>query len=138
MTHTLRLILLTIMMMAWAGEGRAQSVSEIRQGIRSALVEIALIERERARADMPDDFAAYMLNINRQRLRDLSAAADRTGEGRADKREATRRANEIISARQRTDYLRFYPDPTCTSMTFGTGWSPPLSRLPKGARAFPS
>lgn len=111
MTHTLRLILLTIMMMAWAGEGRAQSVSEIRQGIRSALVEIALIERERARPDVPDDFAAHMLNINRQRLRDLSAAADRTGEGRAAKREATRRANEIISARQRTDYLRFYPDP---------------------------
>lgn len=111
MTHTLRLILLTIIMMAWAGEGRAQSVSEIRQGIRSALVEIALIERERARPDVPDDFAAYMLNFNRQRLRELSAAADRTGEGRAAKREATRRANEIITARQRTDYLRFYPDP---------------------------
>lgn len=60
---------------------------------------------------MPDDFAADMLALNRQRLSENYAAADRTGQSRAIRQEAERRANRTVGAVPRTDYLRAYPDP---------------------------
>ena len=90
----------------WPVAGRAQDRDQITRQIAYALTDIALIERERARPDVPDDFAAEALAQRRQRLAEGNAGADRTARA-----EAQRRANRVIGATPRTDYLRDYPDP---------------------------
>lgn len=98
-------------MVVGAGEGRAQDRAQVTRQITFALTDIALIERERARSDVADDFADFMLTTNRQRLVEGYAQADRLGQGRAIRQDAQRRANRVIGATLRTDYLRPYPDP---------------------------
>ncbi|MFN3859634.1 MAG: type IV secretory system conjugative DNA transfer family protein [Caulobacter sp.] len=97
--------------LAWPVASHAQDRDQITRGITYALTDNALIERERARADVPDDFAADMFALNRQRLSENYAAAERIGQGRAIRQEAERRANRTIGATLRTDYLRSFPDP---------------------------
>lgn len=111
LNRIIRLWLLIAFCLAWPVASHAQDRDQITRGITYALTDNALIERERARADVPDDFAADMFALNRQRLSENYAAAERTGQGRAIRQEAERRANRTISATLRTDYLRAYPDP---------------------------
>lgn len=111
MNRIVRLWLLIAFCLAWPAASHAQDRAQITRGITYALTDIALIERERARADVPDDFAADMLALNRQRLSENYAAAERTGQGRAIRQEAERRANRTIGAQLRTDYVRSFPDP---------------------------
>ncbi|BBB10738.1 hypothetical protein [Sphingopyxis sp. EG6] len=105
------LFLVVITAMIGAGEARAQDRSQITRQIAGAAINIALIERERARPDVPDDFAADALARERSQLSEGYAAADRSGQGRAIRQEAQRRATRLIAAPLRTDYLRDYPDP---------------------------
>lgn len=105
------LFLVVITAMIGAGEARAQDRSQITRQIAGAAINIALIERERARPDVPDDFAADALARERSQLSEGYAAADRSGQGRAIRQEAQRRATRLIAAPLRTDYLRAYPDP---------------------------
>lgn len=111
MTRFLRLALLVILAMTWTGQGRAQDRVQIIGSLYSSLVDIALIEEQRARPDVPDDFAQTMLGVHRRWLSEAYAKADATGQGRAIRSEAQRKANRIINARRTTDYLRYYPDP---------------------------
>lgn len=64
--------------------------------------QIGYIERERRRADVPDDFAASALNFSRQQL----AAAEP-----AIRQEAERNARRILGAGSSTAWLRSWPDP---------------------------
>lgn len=64
--------------------------------------EIAYIERERRRADVPDDFADSALRFSRQQL----AAADP-----GIRQEAERNARRILQTGDRTAWLRSWPDP---------------------------
>lgn len=66
------------------------------------VAQIGYIERERRRADVPDDFAASVLIFSRQRL----AAADP-----GVRREAERYGRRILDAGDRTAWLRSWPDP---------------------------
>lgn len=111
MTHLARLVFMAILAMAWAGQGVAQDRTAAVNQIEAALVSIALIERERARSDVPDDFANKHLDFQRRQLAAGNQAADATGQGRAVRAEAQTNANRIINARDRTDYLRYFPDP---------------------------
>lgn len=111
MNRVARLWLLIAVCLAWPAASHAQSRDQITRQIAGALTEIALIERERARPDVADDFAAHMLAFNRQQLADGYAKADGLGQGRAIREDAQRKANRIVGATQRTDYLRYYPDP---------------------------
>lgn len=107
----IRLCLLVLLTIAWPVAAHAQDRSQITRQITYALTDIALIERERARPDAPDDFAAHMLAHNRQQLSEGYTRADATGQGRAIRQEAERRANRTVGAPLRTDYLRSFPDP---------------------------
>lgn len=111
LVRLIRLCLLIVFCLAWPISSHAQDRAQITRGITYALTDIALIERERARADVPDDFAGEELARSRQRLAENYANADRTGQGRAIRQEAQRQANRTIGATLRTDYLRSYPDP---------------------------
>ncbi len=106
-----RLWLLIAFCLAWPAASHAQDRAQITRVITYSLTNIALIERERARPDVPDDFAEEPLALARQRLAENYALADRSGQGRAIRQEAGRIANRIIGATPRTDYLRSYPDP---------------------------
>ncbi len=64
--------------------------------------QVGYIERERRRADVPDDFAASALTFSRQQL----AAADP-----AIRQEAERNARRILGAGSSTAWLRSWPDP---------------------------
>lgn len=64
--------------------------------------QIGYIERERRRADVPDDFAASALNFSRQQL----AAAEP-----AIRQEAERYGRRILQAGLSTAWLRSWPDP---------------------------
>ncbi|MET4133011.1 type IV secretion system protein VirD4 [Porphyrobacter sp. MBR-155] len=64
--------------------------------------QIGYIERERRRADVPDNFAASTLNFARQRL----AAADP-----GIRQEAERYGRRILQAGTSTGWLRSWPDP---------------------------
>lgn len=64
--------------------------------------QIAYIERERRRADVPDDFAASALAFARQQL----AATDP-----GIRQEAERYGRRILQAGNSTDWLRSWPDP---------------------------
>lgn len=105
------LFLVVIAAMIGAGEARAQDRAQITRVIAYSLTNIALIERERARRDVPDDFAQEHLALAQQRLTENLALADRSGQGRAIRQDAQRSANRIISATPRTDYLESYPEP---------------------------
>lgn len=111
LNRIVRLWLLIAFCLAWPAASHAQDRAQITRQIAGALTEIALIERERARPEVADDFADFMLTTNRQRLAEGYAQADRSGQGRAIRQDAQRKANRIIGATPRTDYLRFYPDP---------------------------
>ena len=111
MNRIVRLWLLIAFCLAWPAASHAQDRAQVTRQITFALTDIALIERERARPDVADDFADFMLRTNRQRLTEGYAQADRLGQGRAIRQEAQRRANRVIGATLRTDYLRLYPDP---------------------------
>lgn len=111
MTSILRLALLVIIAMAWTGDGHAQDRSQIERGIKLSLVDIALIERERARPDVADDFAAQHLAYERRQLATKYGEADKSGQGRAIRNAAQRDANRIIRATLRTPHLRDFPDP---------------------------
>ena len=100
----IRLCLLVLLTIAWPVAAHAQDRSQITRQITYALTDIALIERERARPDAPDDFAAHMLAHNRQQLSEGYTRADATGQGRAIRQEAERRANRTVGAPLRTDY----------------------------------
>ncbi|MCC6478285.1 MAG: hypothetical protein IT552_03655 [Sphingomonadaceae bacterium] len=111
MNRIVRLWLFIAFCVAWPVASHAQDRAQITRGITYALTDIALIERERARADVPDDFAADRLTLSRQRLSENYAQADRTGQGRAIRQEAGRRANRIIGASPRTNDRQSFPDP---------------------------
>lgn len=111
LNRLIRLWLLIAFCLAWPAASHAQDRAQITRQITLALTDIALIERERARPDVPDDFAANMLMFNRQQLAEGYAKADRSGQGRAIRQEAQRNANRLINAPRRTSYLRYYPDP---------------------------
>lgn len=64
--------------------------------------QVGYIERERRRADVPDDFAASALTFSRQQL----AATDP-----AIRQEAERNARRILGAGSSTPWLRSWPDP---------------------------
>lgn len=105
------LFLVVITAMIGAGEARAQDRSQITRTIAFSLTNIELIERERARADVPDDFAEATLALARQTLASNYVLADRSGQGRAIRRQAQGEADRIINAAPRTDYLTLYPEP---------------------------
>lgn len=111
LNRILRLWLLIAFCLAWPAASHAQDRAQITRVITYSLTNIALIERERARPDVPDDFAEEPLALARQRLAENYALADRSGQGRAIRQEAGRIANRTIGATPRTDYLRSYPDP---------------------------
>jgi type IV secretory pathway TraG/TraD family ATPase VirD4 len=111
LNRILSLWLLIAFCLAWPAASHAQDRAQVTRQITIALTDIALIERERARSDVADDFAAQMLTSYRQQLEDGYRQADRLGQGRAIRQEAQRRANRVIGATLRTDYLRPYPDP---------------------------
>jgi type IV secretory pathway TraG/TraD family ATPase VirD4 len=111
LNRLVRLWLLIAFCLAWPAASHAQSRETIERDLSGALIEIALIERERARPDVADDFAANMLSVNRQRVTQLTAQAAQTGQASAIRAAAERRANRVINAQPRTDYLRLYPDP---------------------------
>ncbi len=124
MNRILRLWLLIAFCLAWPAASHAQDRAQVTRQITFALTDIALIERERARPDVDDDFAAHMLAYYRQQLDDGYAQADRLGQGRAIRQEAQRKANRVIGATPRTDYLRLYPDPVRvrTDLAEQGGW----------------
>lgn len=111
MNRIVRLWLLIAFCLAWPVASHAQDRAQITRVITYSLTNIALIERERARPDVPDDFAEEQLALARQRLAENYALADRSGQGRAIRQEAGRIADRTIGATPRTDYLRSYPDP---------------------------
>ena len=108
MNRIVRLWLLIAFCLAWPAASHAQDRAQITRVITYSLTNIALIERERARPDVPDDFAEEPLALARQRLAENYALADRSGQGRAIRQEAGRIANRTIGATPRTDYLRSY------------------------------
>lgn len=124
LNRIVRLWLLIAFCLAWPAASHAQDRAQVTRQITFALTDIALIERERARPDVDDDFAAHMLAYYRQQLDDGYAQADRLGQGRAIRQEAQRKANRVIGATPRTDYLRLYPDPVRvrTDLAEQGGW----------------
>lgn len=124
LNRIVRLWLLIAFCLAWPAASHAQDRAQVTRQITFALTDIALIERERARPDVDDDFAAHMLAFYWQQLDDGYAQADRLGQGRAIRQEAQRRANRVIGATPRTDYLRLYPDPVRvrTDLVEQGGW----------------
>lgn len=88
-------------------EGRTVLVGQIQGG----LIDKALIERERARPDVPDDFADNMLTYANRRIDRSLELASRRGQRTSIWREAQAGANRIINAQPRTDFLRLFPDP---------------------------
>lgn len=116
--------LLIAFCLAWPAASHAQDRAQVTRQITFALTDIALIERERARPDVADDFAAHMLAYYRQQVENGYAQADRLGQGRAIRQDAQRRANRVIGASLRTDYLRLYPDPVRvrTDLVEQGGW----------------
>lgn len=124
LNRIVRLWLLIAFCLAWPAASHAQDRAQVTRQITFALTDIALIERERARPDVDDDFAAHMLAFYRQQLEDGYAQANRLGLGRAIRQDAQRRANRVIGATPRTDYLRLYPDPVRvrTDLVEQGGW----------------
>lgn len=111
LNRIVRLWLLIAFCLAWPAASHAQDRAQITRVITYSLTNIALIERERARADVPDDFAQETLVLARERLAENYALADRSGKGCAIRQEAERIASRTIRATPRTDYLRSYPEP---------------------------
>lgn len=111
----IRLCLLLALGSAWPHIAHAQSDASDRETIArvlaGGLIDEALIERERARPDVPDDFAANMLTFAQRQIRTGNNGTAGQSWGRAAQREARSNAARIIGARANTDYLQSFPDP---------------------------
>jgi type IV secretory pathway TraG/TraD family ATPase VirD4 len=106
-----RLWLLYVLCLAWPVASHAQDRAQIERQIEYALTDIAIIESERARSDVPDDFAAKSLEQAQRQLAEGRTAAARLPGGSGLIRTAQRNANAVATAPLRTDYLRHFPDP---------------------------
>lgn len=111
LNRIVRLWLLIAFCLAWPVASHAQDRAQVERQIESALIDVAIIESERARPDVPDDFAAKFLEFSQTQLAEGRAAAARLPGGSALRRSAERAANAVIAAPLRTDYLRHFPDP---------------------------
>lgn len=102
--------------MSWPVTGHAQATTAsdrgtITQALAGGLIDKALIERERARPDVPDDFAANMLIGAQRWIRTGNNGTAGKSWGSAARREARATAARVIGAQPRTDYLHSFPDP---------------------------
>lgn len=79
--------------------------------LAGGLIDEALIARERARPDVPDDFAANMLIGARNWIRTGNNGTAGKSWGGVARREAQAAAARVIGATPRTDYLQSFPDP---------------------------
>lgn len=115
MVGLIRLCLLVLLSAAWPTATYAQSSDSDRETITRALagglIDEALIARERARPDVPDDFAANMLIGAQRWIRTGNNGTAGKSWGRAAQREARATAARVIDATPRTDYLQSFPDP---------------------------
>lgn len=112
----IRLFVIVVLCAITAQQGLAQSADEEGRSVlvnqlQGGLIDKALIERERARADVPDDFADNMLTYANRRISHSLERADQRRQGASIQREAQAGANRIITAQPRTDFLRLFPDP---------------------------
>ncbi|MBK8374963.1 MAG: type IV secretory system conjugative DNA transfer family protein [Sphingomonadales bacterium] len=111
MNRVIRLWLLIAFCLAWPVASHAQDRAQVERQIEYALIDIAIIERERTRSDVPDDFAARSLGRAETQLAQGRAAAAKLSGGSALLRTAESNANAVSAAPVRTDYLRYFPDP---------------------------
>lgn len=114
MAGLIRLCLLLVLGIAWPHIVHAQASTadrdQITRQIAFGLIDEALIARERARADVPDDFADNMLTFAQRQIRTGNEVAAGRGWSGA-RREAQATAARVIGATARTDYLQSFPDP---------------------------
>lgn len=112
MTKTIAVLLALLALIAAPDRARAENSPEyISVNLVKNLVEVALIQSERARPEVPDDFAARMLDIDQASIRDLYAEADRSGQGASIRRQAQQRAASILAASRPGGFLTTFPDP---------------------------
>ena len=114
MVRLIRLCLLVLLSAAWPVAVHADSESDretITRVLARGLINEALIARERARPDVPDDFAANMLIGAQRWIRTGNSGTAGQSWGRAAQREARATAARVIGATPRTDYLQSFPDP---------------------------
>lgn len=112
----IRLFVIVVLCAITAQQGLAQNADEegrtvLIGQIQGGLIDKALIERERARPVVPDDFADNMLTYANRRINHSLELADQRRQGASIRREAQAGANRIITAQPRTDFLRLFPDP---------------------------
>lgn len=114
LVRLIRLCLLLLLSVAWPAAAYAQASSvdrdQITRQIAFGLIDEALIARERARTDVPDDFADDMLTFARRQVRTGNEVAASRGWNSA-RREAQATVNRVTGAQPRTDYLQSFPDP---------------------------
>lgn len=113
MTRKILILLgIAFLAMAMSLSARAQDTREwLTDALAGQLVAIGVIEGERARRDVPSDFAESRLVRSRAMADDFRARADAIGEGATVRRDAIRDAQRILSSRRRSVVLQGFPDP---------------------------
>lgn len=104
------LVLLAVMVapkIVWAQE----ETEYVAGNIANALIDLQLIESERATGKVPKDFAASYLAAKQASLQESYARADRSGQASRIRRDGARRAAVVLAARRQTGFLEGFPDP---------------------------
>lgn len=90
----------------------AQEEAEYVAGnIANTLIDLELIESERASGKVPKDFGVVLIEGRQASLRESYSRADRTGQGGSIRRAAQRRAAQVLAATRRAGFLEGFPDP---------------------------
>ncbi len=89
------------------------SIDASSEAIRASnsLIDIGLITSERARPDVPDDFASRRLYYAQQDLQSVYQRADEAGQGALVRRLAERDAARILDSQRVTPAIASFPDP---------------------------
>lgn len=108
----LTLLGIVVVLATLSAAARAQDTRYWLTGaLGNQFIDIGVIEAERARPEVPDDFASKVLQASRGRVIEFGARADAIGEGAAVRRDAARQAQRVLQSRRRSRVLAGFPDP---------------------------